>query len=339
MTQALELKTLASAREIVLPALRRAAGRLGQEMRHVVGYHQGWLDVAGHDVDAAAGKALRPALALLSARAVGAPVESGIPAAVAVELVHDFSLLHDDIMDGDTERRHRPTAWTVFGLPSAILAGDGLMATAFLVLLEHDSGHGPAAAKSVADTLQCLIAGQVADLAFERRHDVSPHEYLEMAAGKTASLLGCAASLGAVIAGGAPDVVAGLGEYGRQLGIAFQLADDVLGIWGDSDVLGKPVLADLRARKKSAPVVAALAADIPAAARLAELYHGQDALEEYQLVEVAGLIEECGGRAWAERESARRLATSDRLLSRLPIEPDVRDELRATARFVVERTH
>ncbi len=138
---------------------------------------------------------------MLSAEAVGAPASDGIPGALAVEFVHNFSLLHDDVMDGDTERRHRSTAWSVFGSSAAILAGDALLALAFETLLNVDPVRAQAAQRSLAAATQQLIVGQVGDLEFERRLDVTLDECLEMAAGKTASLLACSASIGAHLVG------------------------------------------------------------------------------------------------------------------------------------------
>ena len=138
------------ARDLVGPAIEAAIGRLTPDVRKVTAYHFGFADAEGHPTEGGSGKALRPALALLSARAAGAPPERGVTAAVAVELVHNWSLLHDDIMDGDTERRHRPTAWTVFGVGAAILAGDALLALAQDLLLEDGSAQGPWAARCLS---------------------------------------------------------------------------------------------------------------------------------------------------------------------------------------------
>ena len=240
-----------TARDLVGPAIAAAVDRLSPEVRTVAAYHLG-LDGSG------AGKALRPALALLSARAAGASPERGVPAAVAVELVHNFSLLHDDIMDGDTERRHRPTAWTVHGVGAAILAGDALLALAQDILLEDTAAQGTWAARCLSAAVLRLIAGQGADLAFEQRNDVNLPECLTMAGDKTAALMACACSIGAIHVGAPPGLAMGLAGFGAHAGLAFQLTDDLLGIWGAPEVTGKPVRADLRARKKSLPVVAAL---------------------------------------------------------------------------------
>src|SRR5499425_425169 len=167
---------VATARDLVGPALAHAVERMSPDVREVAAYH---LGLPGANGNAAApgggGKALRPALALLSARAAMAAPERGVPAAVAVELVHNFSLLHDDIMDGDTERRHRPTAWTVYGVGAAILAGDALLALAQDILLETPP-YGVWAARCLSAAVQRLIAGQGSDLAFERRDDVQVEE-------------------------------------------------------------------------------------------------------------------------------------------------------------------
>ena len=205
-------------------------------------------------------------------------------AAVAVELVHNFSLLHDDIMDNDTERRHRPTAWTVFGVGAAILAGDALLALAQDMLLEDGHPQGAWAARCLSAAVQRLIGGQGSDLAFEKREDVTLAECLDMAGDKTAALMACACSIGAVHLGAPPALAMGLAGFGAHVGLAFQLTDDLLGIWGAPEVTGKPVRADLRARKKSLPVVAALTSGTPAAGELRVLLGDPEPLSEGDLV-------------------------------------------------------
>ncbi|HEX8006548.1 MAG TPA: polyprenyl synthetase family protein [Trebonia sp.] len=324
---------LAVARELVDPILREAVARLDPVTAQVSGYHLGWTDASGRP-SSAGGKALRPALVLLSARAAGGDLEECAPAAAAVELVHAFSLLHDDIMDGDRMRRHRPAAWTVYGQAAAILAGDALLALAGELLLER--GH-LAAAHSLNLTTRGLIAGQAMDLAFERRPDVSLDECLWMAARKTGDLLACASSIGAMTAGGQAEMIAALAAFGAEAGLAFQLTDDLLGIWGSPLVTGKPVRADLRARKKSLPTVAALTSGSAAGERLARLLDRPDPLSEEDLREAARLVEEAGGRAWAETEAKHRLDTAGRHLAGMPA--DVREELVDIARFITARDH
>ena len=320
-----------TARDLVGPAIAAAVQRLSPEVQVVAAYHLG-LDGSG-----GAGKALRPALALLSARAAGATADRGVAAAVAVELVHNFSLLHDDIMDGDTERRHRPTAWTVHGVGAAILAGDALLALAQDILLEDTSAQGIWAARCLSAAVLRLIAGQGADLAFEQRSDVTLAECLTMAGDKTAALMACACSIGAIHVGAPPGLAMGLAGFGAHAGLAFQLTDDLLGIWGAPEVTGKPVRADLRARKKSLPVVAALTSGTPAGQELAGLLGRDDQLTEDELLRAATLVVEAGGKDWAEGEAADQLTAADNCLADTDMPEDIRAEFAGIAEFITAR--
>jgi geranylgeranyl diphosphate synthase type I len=367
---------VATARDLVGPAMTAVIARLSPEVRTVAAYHLGLAGLNGHaaakgraagdgqpavtvpppaDGRAVAGsppggspppggakpggsgKALRPALALLSARAAMAAPERGVPAAVAVELVHNFSLLHDDIMDGDTERRHRPTAWTVYGVGAAILAGDAMLALAQDILLEERAPQGLWAARCLSAAVHRLIAGQGADLAFERRDDVTLAECQEMAGDKTAALMACACSIGAIHVGAPPAVAMGLAGFGAHAGQAFQLTDDLLGIWGSPAVTGKPAGSDLRARKKSLPVVAALTAGTAASVGLSALLDQPDPLSEDDVARAARLVEEAGGKAWTENEAAAQLASAHRCLAETPMPDDVRAEFAGIAEFITAR--
>jgi geranylgeranyl diphosphate synthase type I len=325
---------VAAARDLVGPAIARHLERLSPEVRAVAAYHLGFTDADGTPTgDTPGGKALRPALALLSARAAGAPPERGVTPAAAVEFVHNFSLLHDDIMDGDTERRHRPTAWTVFGVGAAILAGDALLCLAQDILLADPAPQGVWAARCLSAAVHRLIAGQGADLAFERREGVALDECLQMAGDKTAALMACACSIGAIGVGAPAELAMGLAGFGAHAGLAFQLTDDLLGIWGAPEVTGKPVRADLRARKKSLPVVAALASGTVAGDELRQVLARPDALSEEDLLRAAGLVQEAGGRAWAESEADAQLAAASTCLADTEMPDDVRGEFAAIAGF------
>jgi geranylgeranyl diphosphate synthase, type I len=338
---------VAIARDLVGPAMEAAIARLTPEVRVVAAYHLGLAEAPGKPWESSvtsgtpsrkpAGKALRPALALLSARAAGAAPERGVDAAVAVELVHNFSLLHDDIMDGDTERRHRPTAWTVFGVGAAILAGDALLALAQELLLESEAPQGAWAARCLSASVTRLIAGQGNDLAFEKRDDVTLPECLDMAGDKTAALMACACSIGAVHLGAPAALAMGLAGFGAHVGLAFQLTDDLIGIWGATEVTGKPVRADLRARKKSLPVVAALSSGLPEAAELRALLNSPDPLTEDDLIRAADLVVAAGGKQWAESEADAQLAAANASLAEVEMPADVRAELTAIAEFITAR--
>ncbi|MFC0506320.1 polyprenyl synthetase family protein [Micromonospora costi] len=320
----------------VEPAIRALLDRLDPGNRLVAGYQLGYWDADGSPA-AAQGKGLRPALALLSARAAGAAPEAGAPAAAAVELAHNFSLLHDDVMDGDAERRHRPTAWTVFGVGPAILAGDALIGLAYEALVEVPGGEP--AARRLAQDVRALIAGQMADLDFERRDDVTLDECLTMAGNKTAALLAGSCALGALLCGAPAALVDGLSRFGFHLGLAFQLVDDVLGIWGDPRRTGKPVGSDLRARKRSIPVVRALTGGDPAAVALGELYRSPAPLTDEDVTRASELVEATGARDWTRQRAWQETEQARAELDALDLPEDVRGELADVADFITGRDH
>ncbi|MGW2822869.1 polyprenyl synthetase family protein [Streptomyces sp. NPDC001443] len=322
-------------RALVDPALREAVGRLHPWLGEMAAYSFGWCEVGGAPAAGSGGKGVRQALAVLGAEAAGAPAGTGVPAAVAVELVHAFSLVHDDIMDADATRRRRPTVWKAYGTGPAVLAGDALFALAVETLAAAPGG--PGAVGPLAAALRDVVRGQADDLLFAERpwtgrHGVRPAEYRAMAEAKTGALLGCAAALGARLGGAPPSTAAALDRAGRQLGVAFQIIDDVLGIWGDPAVTGKPVHGDLRERKKTLPVLLALDAPAPAARRLAALLAADGDAEE-----AAELVERAGGRGAALAEAGRCVAAVERALGGAELREPAVAGLRSLLGFLVDR--
>jgi len=316
---------LTRAGQLVGPALDAAVARLGGELRDPVQHH-----LAG------GGKRIRAALVLLSAAAAGATEADGLPGAVAIELVHNYSLIHDDIIDGDQERRHRPSVWAEFGIGRAIVAGDALATLATQVLLETGHAAGVRAAAALAEATQAMIEGQSIDMAFETRPAITPEECLAMEQGKTGALLSCAAAIGGILGGAPGQVVDALADFGSDLGIAFQAVDDVLGIWGEPSRTGKPVGSDLVSHKKSLPVAIALAGPASAerdelAALLAGPLFGDD------LSRASAMIEATGARRAVMAVAEERLAAALAALHRVQLVPGPRAELAAVAHFVTER--
>jgi len=324
-------EVLGDLKRLVDPTLAAHVDGLHPPMRAIARYHFGWDDSAG------SGKALRPALAILGARAAGARGDEPevVDAACAVELIHNFSLLHDDIMDKDRTRRHRPTAWTVYGTDQALLAGCALHTLAFEVLARRGLS---AAVSTLGKDVQLLIAGQSDDLSLAERQEATLEQCLAMEAGKTASLLSCAAALGAQAYGAPAELTAALAEYGHHLGMAFQMVDDLLGIWGESARTGKPVAADLRARKRSAPVVAAICSETEAGAQLAALYAGTGELTDSQVAQAAQLVEQSGGRAWTEQQAEFHTTEALRRLDQLGAPTVTLTDLTSVTRFLLART-
>ena len=360
---------LERARALVEPSLRHAVEQLDPQIAPLALYHFGWADEHGQPTTASSGgKGIRSALAVLSAEAAGAPAEAGVPGAVAVELIHNFSLLHDDIIDGDAERRHRPTVWAVFGQGEAIIVGDALHALAFDVLLGGATGGADSAAKGaggagnaaegtavatndaateasraaasrLASSTAAMIAGQSRDMAFNERMDVTPEQCLDMEADKTGALLGYASSVGAVLAGADAEVIAALESFGRKLGLAFQTADDLLGIWGDPAVTGKPVGNDLRERKKSFPVVVALSQQTAASEELASILSQNAALNEAAIARATELVEQAGGKESANAAAHDYLNQALACIQTAPLAAPAVEELTHLARFAVTRDH
>lgn len=335
----LTLPSLDQSRDLVQPALRAAVDRLDPTTRRVAGYHFGWCAEDGTVAHCSGGKTIRAALALLGAAAVCGDRDAGVPAAVAVELVHNFSLIHDDLMDRDTQRRHRPTVWALWGDPVAVLAGDALLALAYEILFDSGSPRAAAAGRLLTGATRELIRGQVADLEFESRTRVPTAECERMAVGKTAALLSAAASIGAVLAGADRTVTDALAQHGHHLGVAFQLVDDLLGLWGDPAVTGKPVFSDLIQRKKTLPITWAIEnGGAPGRALADWLADDRSAPGPDDLADAADLVEKAGGRDWAQREAAGRVDRALGALQSVSMPARCRAEYENLAHFVVERT-
>ena len=287
---------LADALEQAMPPLR------SHPVNPVLHYHLGWADQDGGvaPVPTAQGKALRPTLCLFACDALGGEPRRAAPAAAALELIHNFSLLHDDIQDAGLERRHQPTVWALWGTPRALVAGDAMQSLGDLAVLNRRPGarydapaSTPAAvpmpaatALRVSDLLTQsyleMIEGQCRDLQFEQRDTIGVDEYLDMIALKTGALIRSSLVIGAAIAtdDADPAASAAIARFGRAIGRLFQIRDDYLGIWGDAAITGKSSDSDIVQRKKSYPIVYAFQrAAGPARAELRQLYAGAAAVD------------------------------------------------------------
>jgi geranylgeranyl diphosphate synthase, type I len=251
---------------LIEPALLDAVAALDGRtplLSGMVRYHLGYAGrdlrpLDGRSVDR--GKRLRPAVALLAAGAAGGEPRAAAPLAAAVELLHNFTLIHDDIQDESPTRRHRPTVWSLWGVGQAINAGDALFAAAHLPLYRlASSGISAQLGLRLLEAFDrmaiTIVEGQTQDLAFEARPDVAPSEYLEMIAGKTAAIVRFAAWAGALLGGANEAAASGWAEFGLALGLGFQIRDDLLGIWGAQEATGKAPADDVRRRKQSLPIL------------------------------------------------------------------------------------
>jgi geranylgeranyl diphosphate synthase, type I len=239
-------------------------------------YHLGWVDTSFSPVSSNPGKLIRPTLLLLAFEATAennhnaemeqldsSHLRRALPAAASIELTHNFTLIHDDIEDGDSERRHRPTLWNVWGIPQAINTGDGMFALARYALWDVvDEGVDPSIAVQLGAVLDkaCLVLseGQYLDINFENREDISVAMYVDMIGRKTATLMGCAAEMGAMLGTREAETIFRLRSFGFSIGTAFQVRDDLLGVWASTEELGKTPAGDIYRRKKSLPALYAL---------------------------------------------------------------------------------
>jgi geranylgeranyl diphosphate synthase type I len=271
----------------------------------MMAYHLGWEgEGAGPE---ASGKRIRPLLLLLTTAAAGGKWETALPAAVSIELIHNFSLIHDDIEDNSPLRRGRPTLWKKWSIAQAINTGDAMFSLAHLTLLDLEGSTSPAialqAARILQETCLSLTQGQYLDMAYEQQDALTEADYWPMIQGKTAALLGACGDLGALAAGAPEAKRLAYRKFGRSLGQAFQVQDDLLGIWGDAKHTGKSAESDLVAGKKSLPVLFGLGKKGPFAQRWMQ---GSIAADE--VAGLAQLLEAEGARAYA-KEAARRLTS------------------------------
>jgi geranylgeranyl diphosphate synthase type I len=264
-------------------------------------YHMGWTDSNFNQLELTGGKRVRPLLCLLTNRAAGADWRQAIPAAASIEIVHNFTLVHDDIQDASPTRRGRQTLWKLWGSSQAINTGDAMFAVAHLAMVrlrerKVSDSTTIKAVRMLDETCFELTKGQYVDMNFEGRPDVTVAEYLSMINGKTAALLAMSAELGSVIAECQPEISEHYAAFGRDLGLAFQIRDDILGIWGDESLIGKSAATDIATRKKSLPVLFGLSRS----EELRRLY-GDEKTDGDFVSRVVERLDEIGAREFAEK--------------------------------------
>ncbi len=271
----------------------------------MLAYHMGWAgEGAGKE---AAGKRIRPLMVLLSAASCGADYQSALPAAAAVELVHNFSLVHDDVQDNSDKRRGRPTVWKKWGVPMAINVGDALFVIANQAIIDLGKTYSADVVLRAASILQgaCLdlTRGQFLDMSYEARTDLTLEDYFPMIGGKTSALLSACTHIGALLGGASETEQESYRQFGHHLGLAFQVQDDILGAWGDETLTGKSAASDLVEGKNSLPVLYALGKQGPFAKRWEQ---GKIKIDEVK--ELAKQLENEGAKKYARDVAAQETA-------------------------------
>jgi geranylgeranyl diphosphate synthase type I len=304
----------------------------------MVAYHMGWADEAGRPHAVKTGKLVRPSLCLWSCAALGEETSLALPAAAAIEWFHNFTLVHDDIQDGDRKRHGRETVWSLWGVPQAINAGDAMQALAFLSIA-RDARHPERAVRAIAaiaDAGLTVIEGQCLDLELEGRIDTTLRAYLRMVAAKTGALLGASVEAGALLAGADDEIAALFRRAGRLLGTAFQIRDDFLGMYGDPEITGKSSSGDASRYKMTFPVVAGLRAmSTLQRRRLREIFRAQDDDPEPKL---RALLEEVNSERLTREAAERYAAKAVHVISRSGIPSEALEAFEEVAYYVATRS-
>ena len=328
--------------ESIQNALRSELSQSHSFVYDMLRYYMGWADETGAPVSATTGKAVRPTLCLFGCEAVGGTASQAIPAAVALEFIHNFSLVHDDIQDEDETRHGRKTIWAVWGKPKALVSGNVLRVVADSAL--HglpssgvDSSRAVIAADLLTESYLEMIEGQYLDISFEGRRDISMSDYRRMISRKTGALLRCSLNLGAAVGTDDAETVAAFRECGRALGYVFQIRDDVLGVWGQEDVTGKPVGSDIRRKKNSYPVVCAIEnADESDSKQLSSIYD-KDEPDESDVASVLEIMERVGVQAQASAEVSEWADLAMEAIATIELSPSARQEIEEFTHFLMVR--
>lgn len=309
-------------------------------------YHLGWTDKDGNAAatPSSQGKALRPTLCMFACDALDGDLDHAVCAAASIELIHNFSLIHDDIQDQDVERRHQPTVWSLWGQPRALVAGDSMHCLGDLTMLRGaQRGVSPQTAVRVSRILteayMEMFEGQCLDLGFEERTAITIDEYLHMIACKTGALIRSAVEIGALLANDDPAITGAFASFGNYLGRAFQIRDDYLGVWGDEAATGKSTDNDIRRRKKSFPAVFALDRASGAAREDLHRIYAQEELDDSDVERVMTIMDELGAPQYADRITAESADLALGALESIELPEWVRGEVDQLVDFLAHRQY
>jgi len=322
--------------------LRFAVGGASLPMYNMMRYHLGWVDKQGNPQSAPAGKRLRPILCLLACNAVGGEWQQALPAAAAVELVHNFSLIHDDIQDASPERRGRATVWHIWGQPQAINVGDGMHALALSSLLRLEESGVPhqkvvRAARILGEASLKLCEGQYLDISYENRLDIGIDDYLEMIGCKTAALFRSALEIGALLGTDDESLLTRLKLFGHDVGMTFQVHDDMLSIWGDEKTTGKPNTSDIKMKKKTLPVVYALEKSKGEdRERLWTIYRKRN-VDNNDMEDVLKILNRLDAQGYVQGMSEKHFRQAASELTAADIPPSAKEEFKSIATFLLRR--
>jgi len=323
-------KLLLRHRALIIEGLTKALH--GESSLHaILRYHVGLEDRQGKPIEGV-GKLLRPSLLLFVVEELRGDVEKALPGALSVELTHNFSLIHDDIEDRDLLRRGRATVWSLYGVEQGINAGDLMQAVAMSQALIA----GRAEASALSEATAEMIEGQGLDLQFEQE-EIGIARYLEMVDKKTGALIRCAFRLGALLAGASPILEETLMAVGQELGRAFQIRDDLLGIWGDGVQTGKPQGSDIRQKKKTLPIAVAFARAVGEECAILRQIYGKEEVTNTDVERVIMVLEKLGAKDVGEKMVADHLSHADNKLRDVPLSARGKEEMNELIDYLARR--
>ncbi|WP_456475260.1 polyprenyl synthetase family protein [Candidatus Pyrohabitans sp.] len=326
-------------REIKAVFLQRNEPRRLYEMME---YHLGWLDESLKPAKQYRGKRFRPTLCLLTYKALAGVYNKALPAAAAIELIHNFSLIHDDIEDMDEERRHRPTLWKLFGIPHAINAGDGMHVLANLAALRlreyNVTDENIVNVLAILNkTIMELCEGQYLDMSFEERMDIDVASYLDMISRKTAALIEASTYIGAILATRDEEVIQHFRNFGRKIGIAFQIIDDIIGIWEDKT--GKPKASDIRNRKKTLPVIYAFDRASQEDKKILTETYAKERLTCEDVERVLEILESTGAKEYTTKMAEKYESEALKELHAAGIKNEAVEKIEVLTEFLIRRKY
>tara|TARA_B100000470_G_scaffold102054_1_gene78776 strand:+ start:1127 stop:2032 length:906 start_codon:yes stop_codon:yes gene_type:complete len=299
----------------------------------------GWSDAYGAPLETKKGKGIRPSLCLFTCDALGGDIEKALPAAVSLELIHNFSLIHDEIQDSDEIRHHRPTLWNVWGIPKALVAGNVMRVLADKSMSTMPSDHSKLLTVSssiVSEACLEMIEGQYMDISFEGGDGISVDQYMKMISHKTGALLRSSVHIGAVIGSRGGRVADIFREIGIKLGFMFQIRDDILGTWGETTSTGKPVGSDIRRKKNTLPIIHARETQ-PYQEEISELY-SLEFIEDHHVDRVLDILDATKAGHYCQGLVENYALEVSKDIQEIGFSKNSKEEFQALVSFLVDRS-
>ena len=315
----------------------------GKTSKYIKNYF-GWDEINSENLkNIYSGKAFRPSICILVCTSFSGTIEMALPPSISVELVHNFSLIHDDIEDNDKFRRHKPTLWTIWGIPKAIITGNSILVLGNKVL-NNMTKNGTTekdlflSQKILTESYLKMMEGQFLDISFETEKNISLEKYLKMISLKTGALIECSVILGAIASKKDIDnfLYNLVSKFGRDIGLLFQIRDDLLGVWG-TDKTGKPVGADIKRKKKSLPIILSLGSRNKSAAKKINEILSKQGLEEKDVIDVMNVMDELKIKEKCEEISKNYQLSIERTIKKLPIKKNQKVIFNEISEFLISR--